>query len=156
MPTPYVGREFTFTNPDGTLVRVRGYGNQFAAVFETLDGFTVAKDPQTGFYHYAYLSPDGTRLEPTGPRVGTVEPAALDLPKHVRPAPELAREGARAAIRQTGVTPGGRSGAVPASRGRRHPHWAVTTSRVTGVRPRAPPWPRRRGRWWAPMWGCAC
>ena len=105
MPTPYVGREFTFTNPDGTQVRVRGYGNQFAAVFETLDGFTVAKDPQTGFYHYAHVSPDGTRLEPTGPRVGTVEPAALDVPKHARPAPESAREGARAAIRQTGVTP---------------------------------------------------
>ena len=105
MPTPYAGREFTFTDPDGTQVRVRGYGNQFAAVFETLDGFTVAKDPQTGFYHYAHVSPDGTRLEPTGPRVGTVEPAALDVPKHARPAPESAREGARAAIRQTGVTP---------------------------------------------------
>ena len=103
MPTPYVGREFTFTNPDGTLVRVRGYGNQFAAVFETLDGFTVAKDPQTGFYHYAYLSPDGTRLEPTGPRVGTVEPAALDLPKHAAP-------GAR-------VGPGGCPCRDPADRG---------------------------------------
>jgi M6 family metalloprotease-like protein len=105
MPTPYVGREFTFTNPDGTQVRVRGYGNQYAAVFETLDGFTVAKDPQSGFYHYARISPDGKRLEPTGPRVGTVTSAALDLPKHARPAPESAREGARAAIRRTGVTP---------------------------------------------------
>ena len=85
MPTPYAGREFTFTNPDGTQVRVRGYGNQFAAVFETLDGFTVAKDPQTGFYHYAHVSPDGTRLEPTGPqgrrrRDGSTRPAQARAP----------------------------------------------------------------------------
>ncbi len=105
MPTPYSGREFTFTNPDGTQVQVRGFGNQFAAVFESLDGFTVVKDPSTGYYHYATLSPDGTRLEPTGPRVGTVESAALDLPKHARPSTGATRDGARAAIRRTGVTP---------------------------------------------------
>ncbi len=105
MPTPYVGREFTFTEPDGTQIRVRGYGNQFAAVFETLDGFTVAKDPETGFHHYAQVSPDGTQLEPTGPRVASADPAELDLPRHARPAPEAARERARDAIRQTGVTP---------------------------------------------------
>ncbi len=105
MPTPYAGREFTFTNPDGTQVQVRGYGNQFVAVFETIDGFTVAKDPETGFYHYARVSPDGTELEPTGPRVGAVEPEGLDLPKHARPSPESARDRARSAIRETGVTP---------------------------------------------------
>ena len=67
MPTPYVGREFTFTNPDGTLVRVRGYGNQFAAVFETLDGFTVAKDPQPGSIATRTCPRTGPDWSPPGP-----------------------------------------------------------------------------------------
>lgn len=105
MPTPYVGREFTFTNPDGSQVRVRGYGNQFSAVFETLDGFTVVQDPDTGFYHYATVSPDGARLEPAGPVVGAVDEAALDLPRHARPTADARRAVSRSAMRSTGVTP---------------------------------------------------
>jgi len=104
LPTPYGGREFIFSNPDGSRFPVRGFGNQFAAVFETLDGFTVVK-AQSGFYHYATVTADGTRLEPTGPVVGAVHASALDLPKHARPAPQAAREDARSAIRATGVTP---------------------------------------------------
>ena len=38
MPTPYVGEIFTFQNPDGSEVTLRGWGNQFTAVFETEDG----------------------------------------------------------------------------------------------------------------------
>jgi M6 family metalloprotease-like protein len=105
MPTPYSGREFTFTDPDGTEVRVRGFGNQFAAVFETLEGYSVVKDERTGYYHYATVSDDGSRLLPNGPRVGAVEPAHLDLPKHARPSTRAARAAAGSAMRRAGVTP---------------------------------------------------
>jgi hypothetical protein len=29
MSTPFLDEEFTFTNPDGSTIRVRGTGNQF-------------------------------------------------------------------------------------------------------------------------------
>ncbi|MGD2015299.1 MAG: hypothetical protein PVG84_16220 [Desulfobacterales bacterium] len=60
MPTPFLEEEFTFTNPDGETIQVRGSGNQHYAVFETLDGYTITKDPETGFYQYAELSADKT------------------------------------------------------------------------------------------------
>ncbi|MGB7982640.1 MAG: M6 family metalloprotease domain-containing protein [Candidatus Nanopelagicales bacterium] len=97
MPTPYTGQRFVFTNPDGSQVHVRGFGNQFAAVFETDDGFTVVKDPASGFFHYAQRSPDGTTLVPTGPRVGEIAPGALTLSTHLRPAASATRARARAA-----------------------------------------------------------
>jgi M6 family metalloprotease-like protein len=86
MPAPFVDEPFTFSQPDGTQVRVRGWGNQFEAVFETEDGYTVALDPETGFYRYAERSADGAALLPTGPRVGSVDPASLGLPEHLRAA----------------------------------------------------------------------
>lgn len=105
MPVQYIGEEFTLHNPDGTEIKARGWGNQFAAVFETMDGFSIAKDPQTGFFHYATLSPDGTTLEPTGPRVGEVPSEQLTMPRHLRVNPEAARAQARAAQAATGVRP---------------------------------------------------
>jgi hypothetical protein len=36
MSTPFSGKEFTFTQPDGTPLKVRGWGDQRHAVFETL------------------------------------------------------------------------------------------------------------------------
>jgi M6 family metalloprotease-like protein len=105
MPTPYSGQEFTFTNPDGSQVRVRGFGNQFAAVFETLDGFTVVRNPDTGFYHYATLSHDGSRLEPTGPVVGSADPAGLTLPRHARPTADAIRAVSRSTLSATQATP---------------------------------------------------
>ena len=92
MGTPFLDKEFTFTNPDGSTIRVRGSGNQYYAVFETLDGYTVVKDPDTGFYKYATLSGDKNQLVPTGPNVGDVDPQSLGLQRHVRIRQEAARE----------------------------------------------------------------
>ena len=64
MPTPFVKERFTFTNPDGSTFEVVGSGNQFFAHFETDDGYTVVKDPQSGFYTYAETSNDNSRLLP--------------------------------------------------------------------------------------------
>lgn len=105
MPVYYNGEEFTFYNPDGSEVKVRGWGNQFAAVFETLDGFTVVQDPESGFFHYAILSEDGTELLPSGTRVGTVAPQELPMARHLRITPEAAGRKALAAQEETGVQP---------------------------------------------------
>jgi len=91
MPTPFSGKLFTFKNPDGTEFQVRGWGNQFAARFETLDGFTVVKEPSSGFYQYARLSDDKNDLLPTGVNVGESDPQSLGLPLNARVRREAAK-----------------------------------------------------------------
>lgn len=105
MSAPFYGKEFTFTQPDGTQLKVRGWGNQNHAVFETLDGYTVVHDPVTGFYQYATLSEDGEDLRPTGARPGMVSPAAAGLPAGLR----VTREAAKARAMESRGLPRGRS-----------------------------------------------
>ena len=97
MPTPFINEEFTFTNPDGSTIEVRGSGNQYYATFETLDGYTVIKDPETGFYKYAQLSDDQNELLPSDSKVGEVDPKNLGLQPHIRIRFESARQQARSA-----------------------------------------------------------
>jgi hypothetical protein len=84
MSIPFFGKEFIFTQPDGTSLQVRGWGNQKRAVFETLEGFTVVKDPATGFYQYATINNDGNDLLPTGFQAGMVNPYNLGLTPKLR------------------------------------------------------------------------
>src|SRR5262249_43151947 len=99
---PFSGKEFTFTQPDGTALRVRGWGDQHHAVFETLNGYTVVEDPATGFYQYADVSPDGDDLIPTGARPRLVNPKNLGLKQGVR----VSRAAAKAkAMESPGLPP---------------------------------------------------
>lgn len=84
MSTPFYDEEFTFTQPDGTQIQVRGWGDQHHAVFETLDGFTLVKDPVTGYYQYATVGDDDDELRPTGVRPGIADPAMLGLQPNLR------------------------------------------------------------------------
>jgi len=81
MAIRFDGQVFTFTQPDGTAIQLRGWGDQNYAVFETLDGFTVTKNPATGYYEVARLAADGNALEPApgpGGRLdGTGSPRGL-------------------------------------------------------------------------------
>jgi hypothetical protein len=43
MATSFSARIINFTQPDGSTIQLRGWGNQYNAVFETLDGYTVTK-----------------------------------------------------------------------------------------------------------------
>lgn len=103
MPVPYAGKEFTFHNPDGSQIRVRGWGTQFAAVFETLDGYTVVQDPESGYFHYASLSSEGDDLVPSGPPVEAADPQSLGLTTHIRPAPQVTRARAQVSREALGV-----------------------------------------------------
>lgn len=104
MPYPFYNEEFEFTQPDGTQIKLRGWGNQNYAVFETLDGFTVTTDPVTGYYVYAKLSADESFLESTGIRVGFIDPAVLGIKKHVRISKEASRRDSRMAYNQMAAT----------------------------------------------------
>ncbi|HEY5710656.1 MAG TPA: M6 family metalloprotease domain-containing protein [Allosphingosinicella sp.] len=83
MSLPFIDEEFTFTQPDGTTFQARGTGNQKAATFETLDGFTIVQDPVSHFYHYARPGPGGA-LESAGIRPGAAEPKLLGLKAGLR------------------------------------------------------------------------
>ena len=95
MPVPFYDEEFEFAQPDGSRIKVKGWGNQNYAVFETLDGYTIIEDPITGFYQYAKLSADKSYLEPTGVKVGLMDPGTLGLEKHLRGPKRLIREMSR-------------------------------------------------------------
>jgi M6 family metalloprotease-like protein len=104
MATPFSDKIFTFTQPDGTQIQVRGWGDQHYAVFETLDGYTVVKNPSTGFFEIAQLSSDGTMLESApGP------PGNLDFSlAAVDPGIRIEHEAARALGLEGALRLGGR------------------------------------------------
>ena len=103
MSIPFSGKAFTFTQPDGTQLQVRGWGDQYHAVFETLEGFTVVQDPVSGFYQYAQLSSDHEDLKPTGMRAGAADPTLLGL----APGARVTRAAALAKAREhSGMPPG--------------------------------------------------
>ncbi len=103
MSTPFSGKEFTFTQPDGTALLVRGWGDQHHAVFEALNGFTVVENPTTGFYEYADVSPDREELLATGARPRHVDPTKVGLARGLR----VKQEAAKAkALESAGLPPG--------------------------------------------------
>src|SRR4051812_44005616 len=89
MSPSFIDQTFTFTQPDGTPLEVRGTGDEHHAIFETLDGYTVVQDPTSGFWHYAELGPSGD-LKPHTARPGDTDPSRIGLPKGLRPASKQA------------------------------------------------------------------
>ena len=77
-------RQISFRQPGGTTVQLHGWGDEFYAFFESLDGYTVVFDPAAKAYYYASLSPDQQRLLPTKLQVGKGNPAKLGIAKHLR------------------------------------------------------------------------
>ncbi|HEU0078003.1 MAG TPA: M6 family metalloprotease domain-containing protein, partial [Longimicrobiaceae bacterium] len=98
MSFPFFGKEFTFRQPDGTRLQVRGWGDQHRAVFETLDGYTVMRDPATGFYEYAMVDDDRDELRPTGLRPGMAAPEAMGIEAGARVSHDAARAQAEAGV----------------------------------------------------------
>lgn len=83
-----------FTQPTGQTVQLWGEGDDFRAVFETLDGYTVMFDKALKGYVYAELNADGSELLSTGVLVGQNRPAGLQ--QHLRINPEDAQRQAHA------------------------------------------------------------
>lgn len=91
MSVQFNGKEFTFTQPDGSHFDVRGFGDQHQARFETLDGYTVVRNPHSGFFEIATLSDSGDELQPLGALAGEIDPDSLDVNKHLSIDPAVAR-----------------------------------------------------------------
>jgi len=104
MASPFVDKTFTFTQPDGMKFEVRGTGDQHYAVFETIDGYAVVKNPSTGFFEIAQVSSDGTMLEPAPGPQGNLNGASAA----VQPGLRINREAARARGMEGALRMGGR------------------------------------------------
>ena len=77
-------KQITFTQPAGDVIALWGRGDEFSAVFETLDGYSVVFDQAQRAYCYAQLSPDGSALVSTGVQVQSATGASLGLTPHLR------------------------------------------------------------------------
>ena len=104
MAARFDGQIFTFTQPDGTPIQLRGWGDQYYAVFETLDGYTVAKNPATGYWEVARLAPDGNALQPAAAPGARLDGSRAGVPKGLR----VRRESAMAAARESALRALGR------------------------------------------------
>lgn len=82
MSFPFYGQQFTFTQPDGSTLDVRGWGDQHHAVFETLDGYTVVENPASGFYEYA-IRKNGS-LKPSTVIPSNLPASILNIDKGLR------------------------------------------------------------------------
>jgi immune inhibitor A len=81
------------TQPDGTQIQMRPWGDEFSHGFETADGFTAVKDEATGYWHYAMQDAAGG-LVASEVRVGKGAPPSLRL---LRPLSSALEPGARSA-----------------------------------------------------------
>lgn len=82
LAAPHNGDIFTLHQADGTTLQLKGYGDDFHGVFESMDGYAVIKDNSRGGFCYASLSADGNDLVSTGVLLGKTKPAGLQ--KHLR------------------------------------------------------------------------
>ena len=88
---PVDGEIFTLPQPDGSRVNVRIWGDEFYQVVESLDGYTLIRDPANSFICYARLSQDATTLLSTGVPVKETYNRTLGIEPHIRITPQAAR-----------------------------------------------------------------
>ncbi len=81
---PVQGRTMELRQPEGERVHVRVWGDEFHQVVESLEGYTLVRDPNTDRIEYARLSGDGNELVPTGIPPGATPHAKRPLQKHIR------------------------------------------------------------------------
>ena len=111
MAARFDGQIFTFTQPDGTPIQLRGWGDQYYAVFETLDGYTVTKNPATGYWEVARLAPDGNALEPAAKTGARLDGSARGRPERA-PGPSRKRLGRGPRVGASRVGPALRAAAA--------------------------------------------
>ncbi|MCB9857886.1 MAG: M6 family metalloprotease domain-containing protein [Phycisphaerales bacterium] len=76
---PAFGKVFDLRQPNGDVAPYRIWGDEYYQIVETLDGYTVVRDPDTEEICYADVTADGWDFVSTGVRVGAADPATLGL-----------------------------------------------------------------------------
>ncbi len=96
--------------PDGSTVEVRIWGDEFYQIVESLDGYTLVRDPATKSICYARPSDDKRQLLSTKTPFGTGDPRSMGLKKHLRASLDTVRNQVMAA--RTAYQPKGSGAAV--------------------------------------------
>lgn len=76
MSHPFNNREFTFTQPDGTEFKVRGWGDQYRARFKALDGRTISRNRESGFFEFSQDGASAEALESVPPLDLALQPVS--------------------------------------------------------------------------------
>ena len=84
MCAPFIDQEFEFTQPDGTKLKVKGSGNAYRAEFETLDGFTVTRNPETGYFDYGIEADGVDSVKSSGVPLGSSVPTGIRVSKGLK------------------------------------------------------------------------
>lgn len=71
------------TQPDGTEINIKLFGDEFYSWYEDLDGYTVMKNTKNNTWSYAKQNDFGD-LEPSEDLVGKVKPINLNIRKYLR------------------------------------------------------------------------
>ncbi|MBF0431508.1 MAG: M6 family metalloprotease domain-containing protein [Fibrobacteria bacterium] len=98
---PHFGDIYKLKQPDGSLVSVKIYGDEYYQRVETPDGYTLVRDVASGWICYAELSEDGAEYLPTANKYSAESPAPDKSIKSLRISTEsrnLKRREAIAAI----------------------------------------------------------
>ncbi len=108
---PALGEIVDIRQPDGSIIQARVWGDEFYRVVESMDGYTLVRDPASRQACYAELSADGSELVSTGVRAGELLPEDIQIEPHVRIRNEavrarLAAAQDRFAARQSGPRSG--------------------------------------------------
>jgi M6 family metalloprotease-like protein len=72
---PVFGEQVALTQPDGTVVQARAWGDEYHQRLEDLAGYTLVRDPRDGGICYARLADD--ELVSTGVRAGEAPPVGI-------------------------------------------------------------------------------
>ena len=84
---PHEGDPFELRQPDGSLVPVIVWGDEFHQDVECPEGFTLIRDQESGWICYARLSDDGEEYVSTG----TIYRGAMAPPRYFL-SPEMAQK----------------------------------------------------------------
>ena len=81
-------RIVTLVQPDGTTLQARPFGDEWYHGMETADGYTILRNPDSGWWSYAETTPSGA-LVSSSQRVGILPP--VGIPLHLRDTRSVAR-----------------------------------------------------------------
>jgi len=88
---PALGEIVEVRQPDGSIIQAKVWGDEFYRVVESMDGFTLVRDPASRKMCYAELSADASELISTGVPAGELLPENVRLEPHVRISKEAVR-----------------------------------------------------------------
>ena len=74
---------FAVDQPDGTRFRARLFGDERYHYMETANGYTVKRNPTSGYYEFLEVDRTG-RFMFSGVRAGIESPSAAGIRKHIR------------------------------------------------------------------------